>query len=337
MTATNPMKSLYRRLSQVGLTRPFVTATALPEWWDDSIAAKPAGYAQLLLLLSRHLGLELRSLQEADSPIRLRDFGECKFKKRADVTEDELALARVMATRAAQLAAEAVSRPVSAIPRSGLDIRQQIIDNGRKWVGLQGLLKYCWSVGVPVLHLDHFPKNARRPDGFAAIVKGRPVIVLCRKVPYSAWLLFILAHELGHIALKHISEEGTLLDDRMDESSEDQEEQQANAFALELLTGDCDRHYVARNRWPNAEELAKQARMIGRERKIDPGHIVLNYSKSRGNSFWGVGMAALKILDPQADAIGIVRKKMEEELDWSFLPEDSSEFLMKVTQHGQKK
>ena len=43
MPAINPMKKLYKRLSQVGLTRTFVRATALPSWWEDELALTPAG------------------------------------------------------------------------------------------------------------------------------------------------------------------------------------------------------------------------------------------------------------------------------------------------------
>jgi hypothetical protein len=330
----NPIKKLYGRLSEVGLTRTFVKKTALPSWWDDEVATNPSGYSQGLLLLSRHLGLDLASLQSENEPIRLRDFGTCKFKKRADVTEDDLALSRVLATRAAQLAASAVSTPAEMIPISAGEIRQQILGDDAPWVGLNELLHYCWSIGLPVLHLDHFPKSAKRPDGFAARVNGRSVIVLCRHAKYSAWLLFILAHELGHLALGHVPDEGTLIDQGIDEDSTDVEEQQANAFAIELLTGRSGRQFNAAGRWPNAEGLAKSAMEIGRRSMIDPGHVVLNYAHSMGPSFFPVGQAALKFLEPHGDAVATVRARMAANLDWSRLPEDSSEFLMRVTQHG---
>lgn len=335
MIEVNPIKKLYKRLSDVGLTRAFVKKTALPSWWDDEVASNPSGYAQGLLLLSRHLGLDLASLQVEDEPIRLRDFGTCKFKKRADVSEDDLALARVLATRAAQLAASAVSTPAVAIPVNASDIRQQILGDDAPWVGLDELLRYCWSIGLPVLHLDHFPKNAKRPDGFAARVNGRSVIVLCRHAKYSAWMLFILAHELGHLALGHVPDEGTLIDQGLDEDSVDVEEQQANAFAIELLTGHQNRRMIAADRWPNAEGLARLAQELGRQAMIDPGHVVLNYAHSMGKSFFPVGLAALKLLDAHDDAVSKVRTKMAENLDWSRLPEDSSEFLMRVTQQSQ--
>jgi hypothetical protein len=200
-------------------------------------------------------------------------------------------------------------------------------------VGLPELLDYCWSIGVPVLHLDHFPKNARRPDGFAARVNGRPVVVLCVRKRQPAWLLFILAHELGHIARGHIAEDGSLLDDRVEEASQDGEEREANAFAAELLTGTPPRRFRAAGRWSNAEELADDARRIGRQQMIDPGHVVLNYAYSMGQDFYAVANAALARLEPHANAVDAIRSVMADRLDWSRLPDDSSEFLMRVTRH----
>ena len=295
----NPMNSLFRRLTAVGLTRNFVRETALPTWWDDEIVANPAGYAQGLMLLSRHLGLDLATLQDEKTPLKLRKFGVCKYKKRDNVSEDELAISRVIGTRAAQLAAESASAVPASVPGDATEIRQQILDGNAPWVGLEQLLDYCWSAGVPVLHVDHFPKNARRPDGFAAKVGGRPVIVLCRHEMHSAWLLFILAHELGHIALGHIPDDGILLDEHVDGTGRDAEEQAANEFAIMLLTGAPEKRYVAADRWPNATELAAAAREIGRRELVDP--------------------------------VGVVRERMAERLDRSRLPEDSSEFLLRMT------
>jgi hypothetical protein len=50
-----------------------------------------------------------------------------------------------------------------------------------------------------------------------------------------------------------------------------------------------------------------------------------------GTGFWDVANAALKHLDPDTSAAGVVRKALAENLDWSALPKDSSEFLMRVT------
>jgi len=66
--------------------------------------------------------------------------------------------------------------------------------------------------------------------------------------------------------------------------------------------------------------------------RIDPGHIVLNYAHTMGNRFRPVANAALALIEPRRDALRILRKQMAEHLDWSSLPEDSSEFLMRVSQ-----
>jgi hypothetical protein len=335
MPSANPMSQLYGRLRRVGLTKPYVRDLAFPTWWDDEIASNPAGYAQGLLFLSRHLGLDLKSLQDSSAPVRLRDFGQCKFKKRDDVSEDELAMCRMMATRIAQLAAEAVENPPGDLPANPAEIRQTILDNGAPWVGLTELLDYCWSLGIPVLHLDHFPKNFRRPDGFAARVKGRPVIVLCVRKKHPAWQLFILAHEIGHIALGHLVGDGTIIDDKVSEDSQDGEEIEANTFATELLTGSSIGRFRALGRWPNAQALADDASQIGRQKMIDPGHIVLNYAYSMGTDFFAVGNAALTLLEPNADAVKTIRAKLAERLDWSRLPDETCEFLMRVTRDGK--
>ncbi len=324
------MKSLYRRLSKVGLPRTYVKDTALPGWWEDSLADNPAGYAQCLVLLSRHLGLDFRVLQDADSLPRLKDFGVCKYKKRADTSEDELLLSRVIATRAAQLAAAAIVQPYVDLPRSALDLRQQILDRG-SWVSFDELLNSCWEFGIPVLHVNHFPSTAKRPDGFTLRVGKRPVIVLCKGIRQPAWLLFILAHELGHIASGHIPEDSALIDEKMHDNFRDKEEE-ADRYALELLTGDSDARVATSGRWPNMNELALRAQEIGKRNSIDPGHIVLNYAYTMGGgAFFAVANGALKLLYPQADAIATVREKLAANLDWERLPEDSSDFLMRMT------
>ena len=329
--ATNPMADLYRRLREVGLTKPYLRKAILPDWWDDQAAENPAGYAEALTFLSRHLGLDLATLHDPSRPVAFRDFGICKIKKSANATENELALSRAMASRAAQLVDVAMTEPILPLPSSAAQIRREILGQGKRWVSLSHLVDYCWSLGIPVIHLSPCPA-AMRPDGLAARVHGRPVIVLCKKDTRSAWLLFILAHELGHLAMGHVADDGMLLDESMDRNDRDPEEDGANAFAIELLTGNADCRFRTSGRWPNAPRLARSAIELGHQAHVDPGHIVLNYAHSMDGQFWPVANAALALIEPRKDALKMVRGKMAEHLDWSCLPEDSSEFLMRVSQ-----
>ncbi len=326
------MRRLYLRLKEVGLTRKYVRDVLLPDWWDDEIAENPAGYAEGLLYLSGHQGLDLASLQDDSAPLSLRDFGTCKFKKQGGVSEHDLALARALSTRTAQLVAAGMPEPPRPLPDSPDEIREDILDGGDPWVSLDNLLDYCWSLGVPVIHLSVFPPKAKKMHAVAARVSGRPVIVLCRNDKYPAWLLFDLAHELGHVATGHVSDGGLLLDEKILQDSTDADEIQANSFAIHLLTGIPERRFRARGRWPNAAGLARNAHEAGSQGGIDPGHIVLNYAHSMGRQFFSVGQAALKLLEPHPNAPALVRSKMAANLDWSLLPEESCEFLMRVTQ-----
>ena len=325
----NSMDVLYRRLGEVGLKKKFLRSTILPSWWDDQVAENPAGYAQAIMLLSHHLGLDLRALFDPTAAIKPKESGPCNFKKRVNTTRDELGIAQALATRAAQFAAGAFPRSLLNLPEHGLQVRREILGVSQPWVDLKNLVDYCWSVGVPVIHLGSLPPGGKKPDGLVTVVKGRPVIVLCRATKSAAKLLFILAHELGHVVLKHVQDNSTLVDEKVNRSNKvDQEEVDADAFALTVLTGDADSRINHVGRWPAAEGLAEEARKWGASAKIDPGHVVLNFACTADK--YPLAVAALRFLEGQADARKMIRDRMVAELDWSLLPEDSSEFLTRV-------
>ena len=199
------------------------------------------------------------------------------------------------------------------------------------WVSFEALLDYCWAHGIAVLHVSNFPKNIKRMHGLSARVGGRPVIVLSWAKRHPAWLLFVLAHELGHLALGHVPDESTLVDEAVDQASQDDEEKQANAFALEALNGSASTRFAAADRWPRASGLAAEASRIAKEKQIDPGHVVLNYANTMGKNFFAVANAALALLDGLDDASELVRRRLAKHLDWERLPADSSEFVMRMT------
>lgn len=329
--AQNPMKALYQRLRAVGFDTPFIQKTALPSWWDDSVAQTDSGYQEGLLLLSRHLGLSLKTLQDDSAPLELREFGPCNFKKTQGVSADDLAIARAICTRAAQIAAASIDEPwAGTLPANGSQIREEILCAGGQWVCLENLLEWCWSRGIPVLHISNFPRQSKKMHGMAALVDGRPVIVLCKNSKQEAWQLFILAHELGHIVHGHVLQNGVLVDEHIANDSPDKQETEANLTATAILTGDSDCRFGSPGHWPNANELADSAKRYGKSHQIDPGHIVLNYANHKGASFHALGNAALKLICANPDAPELIHDKMAAHLDWSALPEDSSEFLMRV-------
>ena len=294
--------------------------------------------------ISRHLGLDESALLGKSD---LKPSAPFRLKTSQGTTAADVRVAACMATQIARLAA--LAAPVAASPATASDpgrgspdparaIRDSILDAGNPWVSLASLLDYCWSRGVPVLHASAFPKGMRRMHGLAARCGSSSAIVLCRQQRHPAWFLFDLAHELGHVTLGHLKDDGALVDAEIRPEFEadaavapDDEEKQANAFAVALLWGRRGVRVLAQGRWPNAGSLARQAEQIGRENRVDPGHVVLNYAKSMGKQFWPVAMAALAELDAQADGPALIRERVAALLDWSQLPEDSAEYITRMT------
>ena len=106
-------------------------------------------------------------------------------------------------------------------------------------VTLRSLLKWCWEHGIPVV-----PLLGGR--GFSAAVwaiDNSPVIVLKEPRASAVYWLFDLAHELGHIALGHITDDGIVDIDQIGphpDGGDDDEEQMATRFALDLLLPDYE-------------------------------------------------------------------------------------------------
>ena len=101
------------------------------------------------MVLSLKFGVGPLSMQNEAVPVGLRNLGPCKFKKVGTTTDEELMLARVLATRAFELITPAIPAPTRSLLPSASAIRELILDEGEPWVSLNALLDYCWSVGLP--------------------------------------------------------------------------------------------------------------------------------------------------------------------------------------------
>jgi transcriptional regulator with XRE-family HTH domain len=131
--------------------------------------------------------------------------------------------------RAGRAAAEV--RRFEGIPPKPAVVRSEIqAEHGD--VTLPSLLAWTWDRGVPVL-----PMSGR--GVFSAAVwafENGPIIVLKEARDLAVFWLFDLAHELGHLAHGHVDDE-SLVDVASPTAfgSDDQQEKEANDFALNLL------------------------------------------------------------------------------------------------------
>jgi Zn-dependent peptidase ImmA (M78 family) len=319
------METLYKRLADAGFPRRFVRERALPSWWDDSLAETETGFAHGALLVARHIGADVRTLLETEESVTLEPMGRVLFKSGGNAVPEVLRATTSVCVRAARIILRGVAQASPAIlPTSAAELREALRAQGHRVVTLDTLLKWCWSVGIPVLHLKHLP--GKKPQALCLRVKGRPVIFLCDAHDLSAWQAFHLAHELGHILLCHLEEDDSLwLDEKISRTDTADCEREANAFAVELLLESPNATFGASANM-TAEQLSDAARRFGAAHSMDAQAIVLNvfhYDPTRV----GRNMNAAKALEPTPAAIARIALTAKASLNLQELSEDDVEYL----------
>ncbi|MFB6349930.1 ImmA/IrrE family metallo-endopeptidase [Moraxella sp. ZJ142] len=286
----NNMQLIYKKLIALGFSKNQIKKQ-LPDWWCDEIATTPAGLQQAELITARTFGLEFSSLHDSLQDDSLPKFrvSQHQFKHSKNLQKDRLQPAVATAMFAADITLSAFDQPVGNLPKTAMQVRQTVLTN-HQWVDFYALADFCWSVGIPVIHLANLPTP--KMDGLAFIKQNRPVIVLTKKNKHGA-LVFDLAHELGHILLGHVQEKQIILDKKIDKTDDSDLEQQADAFALELLTGDPKAQFATSKSY-SPQGLAQAMIAKGLEMQIDPLHMVLNYAYV--NQKFALAQTALKIM-----------------------------------------
>jgi transcriptional regulator with XRE-family HTH domain/Zn-dependent peptidase ImmA (M78 family) len=227
----------------------------------------------------------------------------------------------------ALLVDQAIRRGPSEIPESAHAIREDVLSRYRH-LRFEQLLGWCWEQGVAVLPLSD-------PGEFHGAVWSfdrRVVVVLKQRTPWESRWTFDLAHELGHVA-RHI-DAGTSAVVELGEinplaTSADDDEQEANEFAGELLLGEpktLARELAERTRHalPRLKaEVQKAARDHGVE--VDA---LANYMAWRldleGENWWST---AGSLQDESGRAPLVAREALLRRINWSLLTEDDAALL----------
>lgn len=317
--------TLFSRLKSAGLDEGFTRAWLLPDWWENSIADSPSGLAMAELYITRMTGLSPSVLRQTGT-INLEPSVPIRFKKRAGTDAVEIRPAAAIAVQVARGLVDAV-RP--DLPRfkgiqSANALRSHILGN-KDVVNLQALIDCAWELGIIVGHMAETPAASKKFDGLAMFVGPRPVVILGSGRDSSAWLAFHLGHELGHILLGHVVEGGLPLSDFgvLDTKVEDADENDANRFASELLTGETDPKPTAVYGL-TGKKLAHLAQERAPKHGIDPGVLALVYGW--GASRLPAAQNALKELRDTTGAHELLAGGLERHLRDS-LPESVQMFV----------
>jgi hypothetical protein len=330
-----PYKDLVARLRSIGLTKSQVGAL-MPDWWDSAAAASAAGTWEFVLMISRRLGLDAVAL--AGGEVRaLGNVSAPRFKHTARVSSDDLEPASRIATALAN-AIVAAAPPTSRIGGlTAAQVRDAVLAAGAARVDFDALLAFTWGLGIPVIPLPHLPTGVKKMDAAALRVGDRPAIVIARRNDSKAWLSFILAHELGHILLGHVPENGSIIEGSLQDTSAfdaesqlDVQEREANAFAHAVLGGgDTD---LAVGQWsPRASEmeLLDAAMSAAPALRAAPGQLILRYAFLTRR--WKEAAIALRFLADDVDAQGTLLSRLSDEIDTSRIGDDLQDFVEKVT------
>jgi hypothetical protein len=219
----------------------------------------------------------------------------------------------------------------SLVGMTALEMRAALID-GRPFVTLTDLLAIGWSMGIPIVHLRIFPWNRKRMAAMSVQLGTRSAILLGRDAEYPAQIAFYVAHELAHLALGHIETGQVIVDletSRIADPEADPEENAADRYALELLTGQDSPLVVSRRGSASAHSLAEAALRASEELRIEPGTLALCFGYSTNQ--WPVAHAALRhIYSGPKPVWREVNSVAREQLELDLIPEDAQIYLEAV-------
>jgi hypothetical protein len=321
-------RQLRLKLKSLGLTDEVVDL-AWPSWWSDDAETSASARAELRFVLARRLGLDARALLDNDEPRFVWKVATFKNLTASSATEREAITS--FATSVARTLVSAAPRAI-AVPASPLDLRRRLLA-GTQVIGLQDLLALCWAIGVPVIHLKTLPLRAKRMCAMAVSAAGRPAILLAKDSKFPSQVAFWIAHELGHIALRHLEGSPAIIDvkDPLRAGRRgDPQEEAADTYALELLTGEPAPEILTGTRRYSAEGLAAAVLRAGAELRIDSGVLALCFGHSTGE--WGKVTAALKLLFPGAVPVGpVINRVAFAQISDGSLSQESEEYLRAAT------
>ena len=318
--------ALRRELRQAGLTNGAIDAV-WPEWWTEGADASPSASAELRFTLARRLGLAPKSLFEGPPRFVWRD--RAKYKNLGSTSQEEVGILTSFGVAVAQalLPATPGFRP---LPDSALELRAALLQSGHA-VGLGDLVSFCWAVGIPIIQLRLFPLEQKRMHAMTVRLDDRFAILLGREVAYPAQAAYMVAHEIGHAVLRHAAGEAAVFDveDPLEMAELDDEEQEADRFALELLTGDPTVTVESSSDEYRAVDLASAALSASKTKRVDPGVLALCLAHATGR--WAEGVGALKVLsDGSTDVGGQINAIARHEMEWDSISLEVRDFLSKV-------
>jgi hypothetical protein len=320
---TPDTKKLRQELRGAGISDSAIDA-AWPVWWSDDLESSPSSRTELRFTLARKLGLSPKPLLGERVEFVWRDRARFKHLSAGDdVRQDALTSFGVTVGRLLLQATEGNPPPVVDAAR----LREAVL-SAAAFVDLQSLIAICWAIGVPIIHLRVFPLDRKSMHAMVIESGGRYAILLGRDAVYPAPIAFTLAHELGHIMLGHLQNTTAIVDLEDDEATAggDPQEDQADAYAITLLTGTPNPEITTNTPSFSARSLAKAVLEAAGPNRIEPGTLALCLAHRTKD--WPVAIGSLKHIYTESKPVwSEVNAIANKQMNWNALTDESADFL----------
>lgn len=320
-----------RLIRQAGLA-PSIVDAAWPDWWSDEADASDSARTELRFSIARKLGLDPRTLLDDQAPRWIWDDA-ARFKSfRGDVQGHQPAISSFGMALGRILLSATENANVEVPGQVGAAHLRALMLKNRPIVGLIELVQLAWGLGIPVIHLRAYPLSAKQMSAMSVCLNDRFVIFLAKDSQYPAPSAFHLAHELGHIFLGHLAPGQSIVDlgglgDPDDDA--DDEERGADAFAMELLTGDSDLRLKIEGEGRGARRLAAQALAVQQQHRIEAGIVALAYGFQ--TQHWSTAIASLGHIYGQPFPVWqAVNRIAERSIHWPELEDESENYLRAI-------
>lgn len=321
---SDPIKQLSNRLKELDAKLSKELKNYVPDWWDEELNDSPSAVQQLLMMLARFINLDLKSVLDKTQPLKFKT-SVCNYKHASNKEQSQLKTATALVSSAARII-EQVTTPEFKAFSDALTLRELLLDSGNNCVNFQALVRYCWQQGVPILYLPELP-TTKKMDAVVVDINGTPVIAITKKCTHESKFLFLLAHEMGHIYHQHLTLGQLIVDEKISgDIDKDEQENQANQFAIALLTGQYQTQYS----WniKNPQLLKSKAQEESRLKNIDVGHIILNWAHLKKD--WAISGKALNLLYRNENWTELLKTQIFEHISEDEVYEDQLDYLYKL-------
>ncbi len=312
--ATTPKRTyttLKKRLKLVGYDKKFVETFLVPEWWDHDCSKDAKLLQSVEFEVARFLSTSIEVVRDPMAPL---EIPQPKAFLRAPKNTDKSRLRP--AIHFGQAVAKAVVRnlsdrvaPYRPLPLDPFELRAEITQ-GKYPVSLSRLLDALWAHGIPVISVKDLPTPKFK--AMACFAEGRPVILIGTQDEDEPKALTNLAHETGHVAKGHVTEDVYMVDgEETSEGDDDTFEKEAWQYHHTLIFGHArfdPAKDVAGDTGPQVREAVLA---FGKQHLVDAAFLAHRWARGRHS----VRKFVLVKLGKFSGAQGKIRKQMQEHLD----------------------